>query len=174
MVDKNACRRACRVSFAWLAVAALLICVIWGNSLVPGEGSGSLSRYVTELGQEALRALGLPHAWLTNFVVRKTAHFTEYLLLGVVTMRGWRPHLAGDAGARRVRWGAAVPAALAAAAVAVTLVAVPTLDETIQLSVAGRSGQVTDVLLDCAGAATGVALTLAASWLRRRGGAPQR
>ena len=160
-------RAMCRVSFAWLAAAVLLTAVIWGNSLVPGEGSGSLSLMVMRWGREALAALGLPNAWLTNFVVRKTAHFTEYALLGVVTMRAWRPHLPKGAAASPRR-GAWVPRAACAAATALALVLTPSIDETIQLSVAGRTGQLPDVLLDCAGAATGVALTLFASFLRRR------
>jgi VanZ family protein len=52
--------------------------------------------------------------------------------------------------------------------VALTVVAVPSVDETIQLFVDGRSGQVTDVLIDCAGACTGVLLTWLASRVRRR------
>lgn len=166
--ESSAPRSACRVSYAWLAVAALMVCVIWGNSLVPGEGSGSLSLAVMHAAQGALRAVGLPWEWLTNFTVRKTAHFSEYLLLGVVMMRGWRPHLPAGRPGRRPRWGREVPRALAALATAALLMAVPCADETIQRFVAGRSSQLTDVMIDCAGAATGVALTLAASWLSRR------
>lgn len=167
MVDGQAARAVCRVSFAWLLAAALLVCVIWGNSLVPGEGSGSLSLAVMHAAQGALRALGLPWEWLTNFIVRKTAHFTEYLLLGVVMMRAWRPHLPGDRGQARPRWGTEVPRVAAVAATAALLLAVPSLDETIQRFVAGRSSQLTDVMIDCAGAATGVALTIAASKVAR-------
>jgi VanZ family protein len=75
-------------------------------------------------------------------------------VLGLVAMQAFRPHRIG--------------AVWAAVAVALTVVAVPSVDETIQLFVDGRSGQVTDVLIDCAGACTGVLLTWLASRVRRR------
>ena len=121
-----------------------MIALIWGNSLVPGEGSSSLSTAVVELVRSALDAVALPSSWVTNFLVRKTAHFTEYAILGVLTSQALDP----DGSSFRAR----------GLLIAAVLVLVPSLDETIQLSVAGRSGQVTDVLLDCCGAAFGVAL----------------
>ena len=50
-------------------------------------------------------------------------------------------------------------------AIALALVLIPSIDETIQLFVGGRAGQVTAVLIDCSGALTGVLLTLLASFL---------
>lgn len=144
-----------RIRWAWVALFALMLCFIWGNSLVPGDDSGSLSLAVVEWVKGALGALGLPNGWVTNFVVRKTAHFTEYMVLGLVGMQAFGPHRAPR------RWA---PAALTALA----LVAAPCIDETIQRFVSGRSSQVTDVLIDCSGALTGVLLTLFASWLRAR------
>ena len=132
------------VSAPWAAAALAMILLIWGNSLVPGEGSSRLSLTVVAIVQGALQGLGLPSAWVTNFLVRKTAHFCEYLILGVLVSQ------ALDA-PRTAR-----PAAIAAAAVA--LVCVPAIDETIQLFVDGRAGRLADVLLDCCGAATGLAL----------------
>ena len=35
---------------------------------------------------------------------------------------------------------------------------IPSIDETIQLFVPGRAGMITDVMIDCCGAATGVVL----------------
>lgn len=134
-----------------------MIALIWGNSLVPGEGSSSLSTAVVEFVRSALDAVALPSAWVTNFLVRKTAHFTEYAILGVLTSQALDP----DGSSFRAR----------GLLIAAVLVLVPSLDETIQLSVAGRSGQVTDVLLDCCGAAFGVALRcLVLRGVRRRRG----
>jgi VanZ family protein len=143
-----------RPSWPWLAALVLMACFVWGNSLVPGDESGSLSLRVVAEVRALLDACGLPSGWVTNFVVRKAAHFSEYLVLGLVAMRAFRPHRIG--------------AVWAAVAVALTVVAVPSVDETIQLFVDGRSGQVTDVLIDCAGACTGVLLTWLASRVRRR------
>ncbi len=58
-----------RVSIPGLVLVVLFISVIWGNSLVAGEGSGSLSAGVMVWVQGLLRSLGLPFAWVTNFRV---------------------------------------------------------------------------------------------------------
>lgn len=131
-----------------------MVLIIWGNSLVPGTGSGSLSMAVVDAVRSALGALHLPSGWVTNFLVRKTAHFTEYAVLGVLVTNALDPE-------RAVYHGHL-------AFICIALVLVPSIDETIQLFVAGRSGQVTDALLDCCGAATGVLLTYAVSRLRAR------
>lgn len=143
-----------KVSTPWLLLTLVFVAFIWGNSLIPGQGSGSLSLSVMEWAHEVLRSLGLPYAWLTNFIVRKTAHFTEYLVLGL---------LASQAFDKR---GVASRASLVATAVFCAFI--PSIDETIQLFVADRSGQVADVLLDCCGAATGILLRTA--WMRMRRG----
>ena len=141
-------------SWGWLAAAAVMVAFIWGNSLVPGTGSSGLSLAVAHAVQAVLDACGLPFAWVTNFLVRKAAHFTEYAVLGFLIMRGARPGTPARRGA--------------IAAVAAALVLVPAVDETIQLFVPGRSGMVADVLLDMCGGATGSAIAHAWMRLRRR------
>ena len=142
------------VSWPWLVVLILMVCFIWGNSLVPGEESGSISLGVLEHIHGALASVGLPYEWITHHLVRKTAHFTEYMVLGIIAMQAFRPH----------RSQAALPMLVTT----LFLVLIPSFDETIQLFVGGRAGQVTDVLIDCSGALTGVLLTLAFSWVWRR------
>lgn len=136
----------------WLAVFVIAICCIWGNSLVPGTESDSLSLGVVGYIQHMLSAAGLPWEWLTNFLVRKAAHFSEYMLLGIIGMQAFAPHR--SAGAAPIL------------ATACALMLVPCADETIQLFVSGRSGQLTDVLIDCSGALAGVLLTLLVSSCR--------
>ena len=143
--------RPWRVCWPWFAVFVLAVCFIWGNSLVPGEESGSLSLGVLHHIHGALAAVGLPYEWVTHVLVRKTAHFTEYAVLGIVAMQAFRPHRS--------------PSAVPVLVTALALVLIPSIDETIQLFVGGRAGQVTDVLIDCSGALTGVLLTLLASFL---------
>lgn len=139
----------------WLLLTLLFVLVIWGNSLVPGEGSGSLSLAVMEAVHSVLRSVGLPYEWVTNFLVRKTAHFTEYFVLGLIASQALDPKRAVSRGS--------------IAATAVLCAFVPSVDETIQLFVAGRAGQVADVLLDCCGAATAIALRgFVLRFLRRR------
>lgn len=146
--------RARAVSWPWAVAAACMIVLIWGNSLVPGEGSSGISLAVVDAAQHLLRAVGLPGEWVTNFLVRKTAHFTEYAVLGVLASQ------AGDPRGSRVR--------LRYLVIAAVLVLVPCVDEAIQLFVSGRCGQLADVLLDCCGALTGV-LARSAVVARMRG-----
>ena len=149
-----------RTSWPWLVALAAMVCFIWGNSLVPGSESGSISGAFVTFFRNALAGAGLPYEWVTNFIVRKTAHFTEYLVLALVAMQALRPH-------REPR------TVLRTVGTALFLVAVPSCDETIQLFVGDRSGQLRDVLIDCSGAACGALLTLLVSRLRgrkRRGG----
>lgn len=131
-----------RVSPPWLALVVLFICFIWGNSLVAGEGSGSLSLAVMDWVHGVLRACGLPYEWVTNFAIRKTAHFTEYLVLSLIALHAFDP--------KRDTSGESIIAAF------VLVMLVSSIDETIQLFVPGRSGQVTDALIDCSGAAVGI------------------
>ena len=130
----------------WLIATVAMIACIWGNSLVPGVGSSGLSLSVVEAVRGFFDSLGLPSAWVTNFLVRKTAHFSEYAMLGILATQALDP----DGRFFKSRW----------LGIAACLVLVPSVDETIQLFVPGRSGQVTDVLLDCCGAAFGVAVRM--------------
>lgn len=133
-----------RLSKGWTLAAFCMVCLIWGNSMVSGTGSGSLSLSIVQLVHGALGALGLPYEWVTNFLVRKCAHFSEYLLLGVLVCHAFDVEC---------RWR--FPGLLI---IAGALAAVPCIDETIQLFVPGRCGAVRDVCIDCAGAATGTFL----------------
>lgn len=131
------------------ATVALIawVCLIWGNSLVPGEGSSRVSGLVVDVLGPLLSSLGLTDPAAQTFLVRKCAHFLEYAVLGVLALccaRAW-----GLSGGR------------ALALVALACVAVPLADEGIQLHVPGRAGSLRDVGIDVSGAATG----LLASWL---------
>ena len=75
-----------------------------------------------------------------HFLLRKCAHFTEYLVLGVLVMLSLQQ--------TKVRRNMLIGIAIC------TLVA--SIDETIQLFVNGRSGQISDVLLDSVGAMVGL------------------
>lgn len=144
-----------KIDRRWGVAALIMVCIIWGNSLVPGTGSGNLSLIVMEAVRGFLGALGLPFEWVTNFVVRKCAHFTEYMILGIIVTHAF------DIEGRHKP--------LALLSTVVFLVLVSSIDETIQLFVPGRSGMVRDVLIDCSGAATGVVLRyLIRAGLKRR------
>ena len=140
------------ISWPWAVAALLWVAVIWGNSLVPASGSSGMSHAVLDAVRGVLRDANLPYAWLTNFIVRKSAHFSEYMLLGILVTQA----LAGERALSLRRLAMA----------SFVLVCVPALDETIQLFTPGRSGQVSDVMLDCCGAATGVAVRSLVAWGR--------
>ena len=106
----------------WWVLCALWLAVIIGHSLMPAQISQAESR-----GLLARLASGLP--FLTDHLLRKAAHFSEFGLLGLLL-------------AQCLRAGFAQPA-LAALLCALA-------DETVQLYVPGRSGQVRDILIDWA------------------------
>ena len=88
-------------------------------------------------------------------VVRKTAHFCEYLLLGILMRLCFESWLGEKRQLSVTAW------------LAGTLYACS--DELHQLVTDGRSGQWTDVLLDSAGVLAGVLAAAAAMiWLRRK------
>lgn len=81
--------------------------------------------------------------------IRKCAHFTEYLILGVFStltllQTEWK---------RKCAVGIGFCAGVAM------------LDETLQLFVSGRTGKVLDVLIDSVGAMVGIAFVL---WFARK------
>ena len=133
-----------------LFTAALIGCIwfIFSNSLQIAEVSEGSSGRVLGLMQGVLRRLGLPGAAdrLTMHIVRKLAHFSEYMLEGFLLMlclRVYTRHFF-----KHVSWPI-----LGGLLTALT-------DETIQLFVPGRSGQVTDVWIDFSGVLTGLVVGL--------------
>lgn len=90
-----------------------------------------------------MESLGWEHLWLTEHIIRKTAHFAEYAVLGGLTARAY-----GLYGRHRICNRDAL----------MLIFMVPFVDETIQIFVAGRSGQISDVWLDMSGAAVGMAI----------------
>ena len=129
---------------------ALIGCItfIFTNSMQVAAVSEGASGRVLERMQQILRMLGLNGVahHLTMHIVRKLAHFCEYMLEGFLLMlclRVYTRHLL-----RHVSWPI-----LGGLLTALT-------DETVQLFVPGRSGQVTDVWIDMAGVIAGLFVAL--------------
>ena len=151
-------------AFPWVAAGrvlftlALLGCIvfIFSNSMKIGEVSQGSSGRVLALLQGVLCRLGHPALAqrLTDHIVRKLAHFCEYTLEGFLLMLCMRVYT------RNYIWHISVPL-LGGVLTALA-------DETIQIFVAGRSGQISDVWLDMAGALTGTLLYLAAGQIYLR------
>lgn len=137
---------AWRVSFAFALIGCIVF--IFSNSLQIADVSEGASGRVLGILQGILRHLGLPGAAdrLTMHIVRKLAHFCEYLLEGFLLMlclRVYTRHFF-----KHVSWPM-----LGGLLTALT-------DETIQLFVPGRSGQVTDIWIDFSGVMTGLLVGL--------------
>jgi len=112
------------------------LCFIWGNSLLSRAESAALSGRVAAW----LRSIGIP---VGEHFLRKLAHFTEFGILGCEITLLLR--LKGKKGLQNLCYSA-LAAFFAAAA-----------DETLQVF-SGRSGRLSDVLLDFCGAMTGILL----------------
>jgi VanZ family protein len=140
---------------AWLLVLAWMLLIFQFSSQV-AEDSSRLSSGLTEVIVDTIAQV-MPNAhWdLEGFhtFVRKNAHFFAYLILGVLV------RFALGRSVVRGRKGIAIAFAVC------VLYAIS--DEIHQLSVPGRSGQVSDVLIDSAGAALGLALYLGVGRLAR-------
>ena len=139
--------KTARRTWVWRAVLVCWCLFMWSRSLKAGDASLGDSAFVVGLVRPLFETVGVTDADLMQFVVRKLAHFTEYLVMGLVC----RQAFPADPGRRGNR--------AAYAARALTVVVVPSADECSQLFVPGRSGMVRDVLIDMAGAACGLALS---------------
>lgn len=160
MSDLNRARR--RTLFRRMLSTALVLAAltfIFSNSLRTADASENQSGFVTALVNGILTALGLPA--LTEHVIRKLAHFTEFALLGFLLnncVRTYTPH-----------WVRSLPLPLLLGLLAAHL------DETLQLFSEGRSSSVVDVWIDFGGVCTGTLcsaalLLLLAALIRRRQG----
>ena len=129
---------------------ALIGCIafIFSNSMAVAQVSSASSGRVLQLMQAALRRLGHPALAqrLTQHVVRKMAHFCEYMLEGFLLMLCMRVYSRHPLGHITVPMLGGVLTALT--------------DETIQLYSPGRSSQVTDVWLDSVGVLAGILAAL--------------
>ena len=122
------------------SAVALLLCFIWGNSLLSGEESGQVSGGLLRwLGQTFPLLKGMP-----ELVLRKLGHFSEFGALGFFLC--WLLRLGGQVGIHRV----SAPMFLGMLAA--------NIDETIQYFRPGRGPSVIDVWIDTAGVVAGIAV----------------
>lgn len=126
--------------FLLAVLICLVLCFIWGNSMLTGEESGAISGGLLSWLIETFPFL----KWLPELLLRKFGHFSEFALLGF--LMAWFFLLQGQRGFHRLT----VPL-LFGMTVALT-------DETIQSFSSGRSPSVMDVWIDVAGVCAGIAL----------------
>ena len=128
----------------WLI--ALILCFIWGNSLLPAELSRALSLWVKSL-LEPLFPSGAASPEQGHGLLRKLAHFTEFAALGAAL--SWRFGMLEKKKILALGYGAGAAC----------------VDETIQLFVPERGPGLTDVAIDTFGVAVGILLTLSGHYL---------
>ena len=131
-----------RVLFTVGVIATVIF--IFSNSMQVADVSGQASGRVLRWAQTVLTQAGFPGlaGRLTNHIIRKLAHFAEYMLLGfwlMLCLRVYTRHVI-----RHASWPVLLGLLIAMA------------DETIQLSSAGRSSQITDVWIDFCGTLAGL------------------
>lgn len=114
---------------------------IWWHSTLSADESSLESAAVLEFVTRFLKSIGFT-ADLTDHIIRKSAHFCEFALLGLLTIWcGWLKNhrlIRNFTTAGFVCLGTAV------------------IDELVQIGSKGRSAEVTDVALDFCGAVSGV------------------
>ena len=132
-----------RVILTVLTVAA--IAAIFYNSSQDAIESTERSSPLTDWINVILAGLPIPFSVTENFI-RKLAHFAEYSLLGALLSVTYYVHL------RKIK--------TALIGTLITGAVVATIDEIIQLFPAGRSCQVSDILLDCCGVAFAAAIVM--------------
>ncbi|WP_394523086.1 VanZ family protein [Lacrimispora sp. JR3] len=127
--------------YVWILTVILYILFIYSNSMKVAEVSSEDSGKMLKLIHGFFSTFGVEAFWLTEHVLRKMGHFMEYALLGVLLYEC----LKSIGIESEKRWFVHI----------IIGYLVPFMDETIQLFVKGRSGQISDVWLDCAGIAFG-------------------
>lgn len=144
---------------SWIA-ALLWMALIFYLSHQPATTSNALSTGITEVLVKTVERVA-PNANIDiqsfNNIVRKNAHFLAYLALGVLVINALRRSGVNEYRSVVLALGICVLFAIS--------------DEVHQLFVPGRGGQVSDVLIDSAGASVGMGIYLLVSrvinsWLR--------
>ena len=138
-------KRAHTVIFGFLTL--LLICFIWGQSMLPKSLSAGESSFLMRILKPLLDPSARIDDALFHHVLRKAAHFSEYAALGFC-FSGFLWSLQWKARISRVPIAILVPLVIAS------------IDESIQLFSEGRGAQIRDVLLDTFGALFGLAVYL--------------
>lgn len=129
----------------------LLLCFIWGNSMLPASSSSALSQWVKDVVNALFGQLDTDITVTSHSTLRKFAHATEFAMLGIV--------IAG-----LLEWNFKKNCHLFLLAG----ILVAFFDETIQLFVEGRAAQVSDVWIDLGGFFFGGLLAFALGSLWRR------
>lgn len=136
----------------YILVTLLWVCTIFSFSLQPGDEStalsGGIGKWLIEnflpIFGVHLEEMSAEKMELFHFLLRKCGHFSEYFILGILSILTLLQ--------TKLRHRPVVGLGFC--------VVIASIDETIQLFVSGRAGQIPDVLLDSVGAAVGIGVLL--------------
>ena len=131
-------------------IVVLTVCFIWGNSLVKGTDSGTISKFAKEIINSIIGVTGSA-GMSGDGTLRKIAHATEYGILGL-EMTGLF-YVYRKKTMQQVLFLGMITAFL---------------DETIQLFVPGRSGEIRDVWIDLGGFLAGMLLIFGNRMLHKK------
>ena len=169
-----------------LVLVALMLAFIWGHSLMSVEQSGAESLQIVEMLKGVFsRVCGLlgiggavEAVWITDHLVRKTAHFVEFAVLGgllclvckVCMVTGGESGVgkSGDKSGGKSGGEPTKSGVVRAVCACLLGLLAAFLDETLQLF-SGRGSMVADVWLDFAGVVCGVAAVAAGMWIWEKG-----
>lgn len=144
------------ILISWTIVILWLVLIFYLSSQVV-EKSNGLSKGITEVIVKTLEKI-IPNANIDinrfNHLLRKNAHFFAYFILGVLVMNIVNRKGINGFKAFAIALGICILYAIS--------------DEVHQLFVPGRGAQVKDVLIDSAGAATGIGICKIISKIRRK------
>ena len=127
-----------------ICLTIVWIMVIFSFSMQSGVESSELSGGIVDWIIELVFDGEFSYVIELGFLIRKLAHFTEYLVLGVVVIQTVKQTNCSE------------PVFISVIVSMLVCVCVASCDEAIQLFSEGRSGQVVDVVLDGCGALCGV------------------
>ncbi len=134
-----------RARVIWTALFVMWLCFVWGHSLVPADASTEESSRFVFLVRPIFELFNNHDEELMTFVIRKIAHFSEYVVLMALALQCFR---SWEIGRPKMMW-----------ALLVVWVCVPAIDETIQGFVPERDPRVMDVLIDMSGGMLGMAIS---------------
>ena len=142
-----------------MIITIAMMVFIFVQSALPGDLSGAESGFFVNM----LHALtGLDQQTL-SLLIRKAAHFTEYMILGILLFIN-----VSDLQKIQEKKQSALTALTAWTAAWTVGTAYAVTDEIHQNFVPGRACAATDVLIDSAGVAAGAAIALLLTRLKKR------
>lgn len=117
----------------------LFVMAIFANSLTPSDLSNMKSLAVANFLQEIADLMPVNFT-ISNHMVRKSAHFFEYMILGIFLTCS-----IGISGGYKRKY----------IVIAMIAILIPVIDENIQRAVPGRMYSFSDIILDISGASIG-------------------